>query len=78
MKAVQVYYQCKGRPTILHTDVEEVPQDEKRNLSHREFRCRHCGESWVECLGSPITLEKEVENHLRDYYKNIIYCQQGK
>ncbi len=78
MKAVHIYFPCEGRPTMLHTDVEEVPQEEKQHLSRREFRCRHCGASWVESLTSPIILEKEVENHLGDYYENIIYCQQGK
>ena len=34
MKAVQVYYQCKGIPTIVHTDVEEIPV--KREVSSQD------------------------------------------
>lgn len=78
MKAIQIYYQCKGRPTIVHTDVEEIPCEERAHFAHREFRCRHCGERWVESLTSPIILTQDVESRLEEYYKNINYCQQGK
>ncbi len=78
MKAIQIYYQCKGIPTILHTDVEEIPCEERAHLAHREFRCRHCGERWGESLTSPIILTQDIEGRLEEYYKNINYCQQGK
>jgi len=78
MKAVQIYYQCKGTPTIVHTDVEEIPSEERTLLASREFRCRHCGERWTESLTSPIILPRGVESSLEEYYKNINYCQQGK
>ena len=38
MKAVQVYYQCKGTPAIVHADVEEIPCNEKSIFTSREFR----------------------------------------
>ena len=78
MKAVQVYYQCKGAPAIVHADVEEIPYEERSIRTNREFRCRHCGERWVESLTSPIILDKVVESNLGGYYKNIISCQQVK
>ena len=78
MKAVQVYYQFKGTPAIVHTDVEEIPFEERRILTHREFRCRHCGERWIESLTSPIILDQVGENNLGDYYDNIIFCQLWK
>lgn len=78
MKAVQVYYQCKGIPTIVHTDVEEIPSEERSILTRREYHCRHCGERWVESINSPIILDQGVEDHLVDYFDNIIYCRQGK
>ena len=78
MKAIQVYYQCKGTPAIVHADVEEIPVEERKILTSREFHCRHCGERWVESINSPIVLDQVVENNLDDYYRNIIYCQQEK
>ena len=54
MKAVQVYYQCKGTPAIVHADVEEIPCNEKSIFTSREFRCRHCGERWVEAINKTI------------------------
>ena len=78
MKAVQVYYQCKGIPAIVHADVEEIPYEEKSIFTSREFRCRHCGDRWVETINSPIVLDQVVENNLGDYYRNTIYCQQVK
>ena len=78
MKAVQVYYQCKGTLAIVHADVEEIPIEERKILTRREFRCRHCGERWIEAINSPIVLDQVVENNLDDYYRNIIYCQHGK
>ena len=78
MKAIQVYYQCKGTPAIVHADVEEIPIEERKILTRREFRCRHCGERWVEAINSPIILDQVVEHNLDNYYRNIIYCQQGK
>ena len=78
MKAVQVYYQCKGTPAIVHADVEEIPYEERNILTNREFRCRHCGKRWVESLNSPIIIDHVVENNLGNYYKNIIYCQHVK
>jgi hypothetical protein len=78
MKAVQVYYQCKGTPAIVHADVEEIPCNEKSIFTSREFRCRHCGERWVEAINSPIILDQGVEDHLDDYFSNIMYCQQKK
>ena len=78
MKAVQVYYQCKGTLAIAHADVEEIPIEERKILTRREFRCRHCGERWIEAINSPIVLDQVVENNLGDYYRNTIYCQQVK
>lgn len=78
MKAIQVYYQCNGAPAIVHADVEEIPIEERKILTRREFRCRHCGERWVEAINSPIILDQVVEHNLDNYYRNIIYCQQGK
>ena len=78
MKAVQVYYQCKGKPAIVHADVEEIPIEERKILTRQEFRCRHCGERWTEAINSPIVLDQVVENNLGDYYRNTIYCQQVK
>ena len=78
MKAVQVYYQCKGAPAIVHADVEEIPIEERKILTRREFHCRHCGNRWIEAINSPIVLDQVVENNLDDYYRNIIYCQHGK
>lgn len=78
MKAIQVYYQCNGTPAIVHTDVEEIPVEERKILKRREFRCKHCGERWIEAINSPIVLDQVVESNLGDYYRNIIYCQEGK
>lgn len=70
LKAVETLYYHGKETTILHKDVEEL----KPNGAHRVFRCKNCGNVWLQNLSSPQILEKDVVSNLCKFYPDGVEC----
>jgi len=69
MAVLTAFSSLKG--TLVHPSVEEVPCDRR---GYKSYRCRCCGEQWLQTISSPQIVSQEVSDNFNKYYKDIIYC----